>query len=196
LWICWKWSQCRRWIWPNQVLIINRSNWWVFGKWSGCTGIHDLLHLYVRNYCKEFLFPNILLVGWEWLQCNNYPWEERIYRNCFLSVSDHCLFIARRKFTFLKSKGPIPMAARSKAQVCGRALAGIVGSYPTGDTDVCLVQCLCCQIEVSATVRSLVQRSPTDCGVCMSVIKWNHRTLDTYCDQVGRRGRAKKKKKN
>jgi hypothetical protein len=37
--------------------------------------------------------------------------------------------------------------------------------------DVCLVQCLCCQVEVS-TGRSLVQRSPTDCGVRLSVIKW------------------------
>jgi len=25
---------------------------------------------------------------------------------------------------------------------------------------------LCCQVEVSATGRSLVQRSPTECGVC------------------------------
>jgi hypothetical protein len=32
-------------------------------------------------------------------------------------------------------------------------------------------ECLCCQVEVSATSRSLVQRSPTDCGVCLSVIK-------------------------
>jgi hypothetical protein len=38
--------------------------------------------------------------------------------------------------------------------------------------DVCPVQCLCCQVEVSATGRSLVQRSTTDCGVCLSVIKW------------------------
>jgi hypothetical protein len=30
---------------------------------------------------------------------------------------------------------------------------------------------LFCQLEVSATGRSLVQRSPTDCGVCLSVIK-------------------------
>jgi hypothetical protein len=37
--------------------------------------------------------------------------------------------------------------------------------------DVCLVQCLCCQVEVSATGRSLLQRSPTACGVCLSVIK-------------------------
>jgi hypothetical protein len=35
-----------------------------------------------------------------------------------------------------------------------------------------LVQCLCCQVKVSVTCRSLVQRSPTDCGVCLSVITW------------------------
>jgi hypothetical protein len=29
-----------------------------------------------------------------------------------------------------------------------------------------------CQVQVSATGRSLVQRSPTDCGVCLDVIKW------------------------
>jgi hypothetical protein len=70
---------------------------------------------------------------------------------------------------------PIPVAARSQALVCGRALAGIAGSNPTGGMDVCLVQCLCRQVEVSATGRSLVQRSPTDCGVCLSVIKLNHK---------------------
>jgi hypothetical protein len=38
--------------------------------------------------------------------------------------------------------------------------------------DVCLVLVfVCCQVEVSATGRSLVQRSPTDCGVCLNVIK-------------------------
>jgi hypothetical protein len=37
--------------------------------------------------------------------------------------------------------------------------------------DVCIVQCLCYQVQVSATGRSLVQRRPTDCGVCLSVIK-------------------------
>jgi hypothetical protein len=63
------------------------------------------------------------------------------------------------------------VAARSKAWVCSRELAGILGSIPTAGMDVCLVQCLCCQVEVSATGRSLFQRSPTDCGVCLSVIK-------------------------
>jgi hypothetical protein len=33
-----------------------------------------------------------------------------------------------------------------------------------------LVSVVCCQVEVSATSWSLVQRSPTECGVSMSVI--------------------------
>ena len=32
-----------------------------------------------------------------------------------------------------------------------------------------LVRVVRCQVEVSATGRSLVQRSPTDCGVCVCV---------------------------
>jgi hypothetical protein len=33
-----------------------------------------------------------------------------------------------------------------------------------------LVSVVCCQVEVSATGWSLVQRSPTDCGVSQNVI--------------------------
>jgi hypothetical protein len=43
---------------------------------------------------------------------------------------------------FLKTilcKSPIPVAARSKAWVCGRSLAGIVSSNLTGSMDVCLL---------------------------------------------------------
>jgi len=58
---------------------------------------------------------------------------------------------------------PIPVAAQSKAGVCGRSLAGIEVSNPAGDMDV--VSIVCCQVKVSATGRSLVQRSPTECGV-------------------------------
>ena len=34
---------------------------------------------------------------------------------------------------------PVPVAARSKAWVYGRLLAGIVSSNPTGDMDVCML---------------------------------------------------------
>ena len=38
---------------------------------------------------------------------------------------------------------------------------------PRGDMDVCRECCVCCQVEVSATNWSLVQRSPTDSGVSL-----------------------------
>jgi hypothetical protein len=69
---------------------------------------------------------------------------------------------------------PIPVAARSKPWVCGHWLVGIAGSNPSGDMDVCLLWVLC--VEVSATGRSLVQRTPTEC-VSLSVIKCNNNTL-------------------
>ena len=37
---------------------------------------------------------------------------------------------------------PVPVAARSKAYVCGRSPAEIVGSNPTGSMDVCRVLCV------------------------------------------------------
>jgi hypothetical protein len=48
-------------------------------------------------------------------------------------------------------KFSIPVAAQSKAWVCGYSLAVIAGSNAAGGTDVCLVCVVCCQIKVSAT---------------------------------------------
>jgi len=38
-------------------------------------------------------------------------------------------------------------------------------SNPAEGMDMSVVSVVCCQVEVSATGRSLVQRSPTECGV-------------------------------
>jgi hypothetical protein len=65
---------------------------------------------------------------------------------------------------------PIPVAEWSKARICGLSLAGIAGSNPTGGTNVCFFCVVCCQVEVSATGRYLVQWSPTDCDVSLCVI--------------------------
>jgi len=73
---------------------------------------------------------------------------------------------------------PVPVAARCKAWVCGRSLVGIVASNPArGGEYGCLsvVSFVCCQVEISASGWSLVQRSPTECGVCLSVIEEPHR---------------------
>jgi len=45
-----------------------------------------------------------------------------------------------------------------------------VGSNPTQGMDVCVVSVVCCQVEVSATDWSFVQRT-TDCGASLCVIK-------------------------
>jgi len=42
----------------------------------------------------------------------------------------------RSRYTY---RSPVPVAARSKAWVCGRSPAEVVGSNPTGGMDVCLV---------------------------------------------------------
>ena len=59
-------------------------------------------------------------------------------------------FVSRAKYD-----EPMPVPARSKAWVCGRSLAGIVGSNPVGGMDVSLslsLMCVvCCQVEVSAS---------------------------------------------
>jgi hypothetical protein len=58
-----------------------------------------------------------------------------------------------------------------RAWVCSRWPAEITGSNPARGMDVCLLWVLwVCQVEVSATGWSLVQRSPTDCGVSLCVI--------------------------
>ena len=57
------------------------------------------------------------------------------------------------------------MVARSKAWVCGRSLAGIAGSNTARGTDMSLVSVVCCQVEDCASGLSLVQGSPTECGV-------------------------------
>jgi hypothetical protein len=47
---------------------------------------------------------------------------------------------------------------------------------------------LCCQVEVSATGRSLVQRSPTDCDVCVRVRSSEHKQ-PRHLLSAGRRGK-------
>ena len=56
---------------------------------------------------------------------------------------------------------------------CGFAAARLLGLWVRIPPGVCLslVSVVCCQVEVSATGLSLVQRSPTDC-VCVWVWSW------------------------
>jgi len=60
----------------------------------------------------------------------------------------------------------IPVAAWIKAWVCGRLLVGIGGSIPLGHGCLFPLSAVCCQVEVSVTGRSLIQRNPTGVRVC------------------------------
>jgi hypothetical protein len=60
---------------------------------------------------------------------------------------------------------PIPVAARSKAWVCGTHLLGLWSRIPHAAWTSVSCENVCCQLEISATGRSLVQRSPIKCGV-------------------------------
>jgi len=77
---------------------------------------------------------------------------------------------------------PIPVASHSKACVCDRPFSGIASSNPAEGMDVCLLtSVVCCQIELSVSVSSLVQRSPK-CFVCVCVCHCvqSHETLTLY----------------
>ena len=66
---------------------------------------------------------------------------------------------------------PSPMAWRSKARVCDRSLAWDCGfESRQWQERLSLVSVVCCQVEVSATGRSLVKGVPTDCCVSLCVI--------------------------
>jgi hypothetical protein len=60
---------------------------------------------------------------------------------------------------------PIPVAARSKAWIYGRSLAGIVDSNPAGGMDVCLLWVLCV-----IRSRSLRRAGHSSKGVLPSVV--------------------------
>jgi hypothetical protein len=94
-------------------------------------------------------------------------------------VDLHCNFFGRDEFSdkdvtpfnlsFLLDRS-IQVTARSKAWFCGSSLAGFEFRRKHGCLS--LVNIVCCQVQVSATNRSLVQKSPTECacvGACVCV---------------------------
>ena len=72
--------------------------------------------------------------------------------------------------------------ACSLRRVCGHSFAGIVGLNPAGGTDVSPVLVVC----RAGTGRSLIQGSPTECGVSLCVIKCNNNPLHLQCSRYKR----------
>jgi hypothetical protein len=86
----------------------------------------------VQTTChiRHFLLLGVLSCA----AANTATTPDYCFLNCLLSSLN---YLINRIFL------PIPVAARSKAWVCGRSLTGIVGSNLTGGMDVCLLSVLC-----------------------------------------------------
>jgi hypothetical protein len=78
----------------------------------------------------------------------------------FFNVASKFDTFSNNLLTVFIVKGRIPVAAR----LLGLRVQILAGAWM-------FVSCgLCCQVEVSASGRSLVRRTPTECVVCLSVI--------------------------
>jgi hypothetical protein len=65
---------------------------------------------------------------------------------------------------------PIPVAERSEPSVCGRSLAGIVGSNFSGEwMSIC---CECCVLSGRVTCNGPILRPEESCRMCMCVCHW------------------------
>jgi hypothetical protein len=73
------------------------------------------------------------------------------------------MFNKFKDFTYTDK--PIRVAEQSRAWVFNRLIFRIAGSNSAGDLKVNFLSVICCQVETSATDRSLVQRNPTESGV-------------------------------
>jgi hypothetical protein len=109
-----------------------------------------------------FPLPNFIVFIWsssysKCYFCNNQPLvkAQNSILECVILSADSQL---RQKI------GPSPVAALSKAWVCGRWLAGDC-EFESRRGHEYLLWMLVCQVQVSASDRSLIQRNHTKCGV-------------------------------
>ena len=63
-----------------------------------------------------------------------------VYKTGIIFLSSYTIVVKNIKYKFYM---PVSVAARSKALVCDRSPAEIVGSNPTGGMDVCLLWLSC-----------------------------------------------------
>jgi hypothetical protein len=170
------------------------------------------------NYSREGKFP----VTWSWRQYSVLPyvlmaWHLRRVRNlqargpwilryCPSLSCCNCICITRMKkalwrilrdygrmnITFSRPRWPRGLRDGFTAS----RFLGLRVRIPLRHGCLSVVNVVCCQLEVSATGRSLVQRNPTECArACASlcVIRCYNKPLHFLW--VGRRGKTKKERK-
>jgi hypothetical protein len=92
--------------------------------------IYIHIYIHIHTYIYLYIYTHIY-------STNFYTTLTKAFCNVKLILAPYMCII------------PMPVAARSKTSVCSHSLAGIAGSNLPRGMDVC--ECLCCQVEVSAT---------------------------------------------
>jgi hypothetical protein len=81
-----------------------------------------------------------------------------------------CMYVHTYIYIMYRTNWPIPVAARSKAWICGRSLAGLAGSNPAKNMDVCLL-CVLCFVRYRSLRRAYhSSRGVLPSVMCLSVI--------------------------
>jgi hypothetical protein len=79
-----------------------------------------------------------------WRKCRSKVWMiSAVHSEINLTLINKTYLVIKTIYVNQHILSPIPVAARSKATVCGCALARIPGSNPTGRINDCLLWVLC-----------------------------------------------------
>jgi hypothetical protein len=115
--------------------IVITSRWWQIIHWHErlveCYRLRAVLRTYSKT-CPSTTFPSWILHGLAWDPIQAFRGKR--FRSALLAIFHNLVNVM---ITYCISK------AWSKGRVCGRSLAGIVGSYPSGSMGVCLLWVLC-----------------------------------------------------
>ena len=128
--------------------LILTSQYRVFEKSLKCSKKRqDLLlcsYLASRTYIEPFPsipYSSILFLNVPFYYYPENPTENEsfcAYLHEAVAAADELYIVTTFSYDILHRQ-PVPVAARSKAWVCGRSPSEIVGSNPTGGMDVCLL---------------------------------------------------------
>ena len=97
------------------------------------------------------------------------------------------IFLCILVILIIMANQPMSVATGYRAWFCGNTSVGISGSNPARPCCLSLENIVYCQVQLSATGWSRVQRSPTRCGMCLRVITWNTNPVQCrfYFDGAG-----------
>ena len=103
--------------------------------------------------------------------CNTaFPLQEQLYVSALMLPYTYIFWVITYYFYYYRSRRSKRPRGLRRGSAAAHLLRLCVRIPPWARTFVCWECSVCCKVEVYATSWSLVQRSPTDCGVSLCVI--------------------------